>query len=155
MYDSHFDPWLSKDVTPTLIPTAVTHRQTSTLMSTPLTASKSCDWFETELLTIDETSCNNGNFQKHLNETREQMHRSQEVIREEVTAFTVKEVTVTVTQKLVLEQMSITQQILENQVEAQKEWQRNMETMQNEFLEKMTRTDNQAQTGIDKIDDNR
>ena len=25
--------------------------------------------------------------------------------------------------------------------------------MQNEFLEKMTRIDNQAQTGIDKIDD--
>ena len=67
-------------------------------------------------MTIDETGCKTESFQRRLNETREQiqtqMHRSQEAIREEVTA----------TQKLVLEQ-SITQQILENQIAAQREWQ--------------------------------
>ena len=66
----------------------------------------------------------------------------------------------TATQRLVLEQMSLTQQILEKQAKAQREWQQNIETMQNEFWEKMTRkvdetknNMNQAQTTINENGD--
>ena len=75
MFDDRFDPWFPRDVTPSLIPTAVTHRQTNALMSTPLTASKSHDRFESDLLIIDETGCETESFQKQLNETREQVQR--------------------------------------------------------------------------------